>query len=224
MIMEDWHAWHETYDDPGSWQSRRLVTVQSHIRDALDAAPPGPVTVLALVAGQGRDLLPVLAEHPRRCEVSALLVELDPRNGEAARVAAREAGLFGVEVITGDAADIDHYKSLAPANIVLMCGLFAHITDADIEHVIKHTTSLTACGGVVIWTRHRREPDVVPQISAWFRERGFDEVWVSGPETEFGVGVHRYQRDPQPIVFGTKLFTFVGMPSLRPGDFAAETA
>jgi hypothetical protein len=179
--------------------------------------------VLALVAGQGRDLLPVLAEHPRRDDVAALLVELDPRNAEAARVAASEAGLVAVEVITGDAADIEYYTSLAPADLVLICGLFAHVTDADIEHVIRHSTSLTKRGGVVIWTRHRREPDVVPQIGAWFGEQGFDEVWVSRPDLECAVGVHRYRREPRPIVRGTKLFTFVGVQALRPWEYP-ETA
>jgi len=219
MTLTDWHAWHETYDDPESWQAQRLATVQGHIRDVLDAAPPGGISVLALVAGQGRDLLPVLATHPRRDDVCAILVELDPRNTAAAEDAVRAAGLSGVEVITGDAGLIDHYRAGAPADLVLICGLFPHITDADIEHVVKHSTSLTKRGGVVIWTRHRREPDMVPRISGWFREQGFEEVWVSEPQTQRAVGVHRYERDPRPVVFGTRLFTFVGVQKLRPWEF-----
>jgi hypothetical protein len=38
-----------------------------------------------MVAGQERDLLPVLAEHPRPVDVTARLVELDPRNVRLAR-------------------------------------------------------------------------------------------------------------------------------------------
>jgi predicted RNA methylase len=217
----DWYAWHSRYDDSGSWQARRLVTVRERIGIALDAAPPGPVTVLVLVAGQGRDLLPVLASHPRRDEVTARLVELDPRNAEIARSIARDAGLPGVDVVTGDAALIDHYQDLAPADLVLICGLFPHITDDDVANVVRHTTSLTKRGGTVIWTRSRRKPDQVPQIAAWFTDQGFTELWISEPDIEYGVGVHQYQRDPRPVVPRTKLFTFVGVRALRPWEHPA---
>jgi len=42
MTQANWHTWHDAYDDPDSWQSRRLVTVRERIRTALDEAPPGP--------------------------------------------------------------------------------------------------------------------------------------------------------------------------------------
>lgn len=29
---------------------------------------------------------------------------------------------------------------------------------------------------MVIWTRHRRLPDLTPRIRAWFTDAGFDEV------------------------------------------------
>src|SRR4051812_4818826 len=155
MTSGDWHAWHDAYDEPASWQARRLITVQERIRAALDAAPPGPVSVLALVAGQGRDLLPVLATHPRRDEVTARLVELDPDNAAAARAAARDNGLSGIEVITGDAALTDNYVGFAPADLVLICGLFPHITDEDVATVVTHAPSLTKRGGSLIWTNTR---------------------------------------------------------------------
>ncbi len=222
MTSGDWHAWHGAYDDPDSWQAKRLITVRERIGMALDAAPPGPVTVLAPAAGEGRDLLPVLAEHPRRDEVTALLVELDPRNADAARAAARDFGLSAVQVITGDAALTDHYVSLAPADLVLICGLFPHITDDDIVTVIEHTASFTKRDGTVIWTRHRRAPDLVPQISAWFTARSFAEVWLSDPSVEFAVGVHRHLADPPPVVPGTTMFTFVGVQALRPWESPAR--
>jgi hypothetical protein len=219
MTMGDWQVWHDAYDDPESWQARRLVVVRERIRIALDAAPPGPVTVVALVAGQGRDLLPVLARHPRRDEVTARLVELDPRNAELARSAAKDAGLTGVEVVTGDAALTDHYQGAVPADLVLICGLFPHITDEDIMRVVGYSTALTKHGGTVIWTRQRREPDLVPDISGWFNRAGFTEIWISDPDVEHAVGVHRYQGEPRPLEPGVALFTFVGIRALRPGDF-----
>jgi hypothetical protein len=218
MTSRDWHAWHDAYDDPDSWQAKRLVTVRERIGVALDDAPPGQVVVIALTAGEGRDLLPVLAEHPRRDEVTALLVELDPRNADVGRATARSLGLAGVRVITGDAALTDHYLGVAPADLVLICGLFPHITDDDIRTVVEHAAALTKRGGTVVWTQHRREPDLVPRISAWFANRSFAEVWISDPAVEHAVGVHRHRADPPPVAAGVKLFTFVGVQALRPWE------
>jgi hypothetical protein len=81
----DWRAWHRQYDDPDSELSRRLEAVQAQIRAAIDRAPAGPVPVIKLCAGQGRDLLGVLADHPRSADVRARLVELDPELAAWAR-------------------------------------------------------------------------------------------------------------------------------------------
>ena len=75
----DWERWHDAYE-PGGRLEGRLACVQERIRELLDERPPGPIHVVSMCAGQGRDLLPVLSTHPRRDDVSARLVELDPRN------------------------------------------------------------------------------------------------------------------------------------------------
>src|SRR5690242_14199661 len=76
VAVMDWRVWHDQYDLPDSWMARRLKAVQTQIRAALDAGESGPLRVISLCAGQGRDLLEVLAEHPRRDDVQARLVEL----------------------------------------------------------------------------------------------------------------------------------------------------
>lgn len=95
--MVDWYAWHDDYRTPGTSLARRLPVVQERVRIALDAAPPGRLHVVSVCAGQGRDLLGVLVDHPRRDDVTARLVELDPRNAAAAAHAA--ASLDQVEVV-----------------------------------------------------------------------------------------------------------------------------
>lgn len=100
---------------------------------ALDGSAPGPLRVVSLCAVQGRDLLGVLADHPRRDDVLARLVELDPRNTDAAREVVRAAGLRGVEVVTADAALTDHYVDFVPADLVLVCRIFGNISDDDIH-------------------------------------------------------------------------------------------
>ncbi|GAA1565870.1 hypothetical protein GCM10009804_23200 [Kribbella hippodromi] len=201
----DWQAWHRQYDDPESALSRRLVAVQAHVRAALDRAPAGPVPVIALCAGQGRDLLGVLADHLRRADVRARLVERDPDLAAAARAQAPEQ----VEVITGDASQIDQYDGMVPAELVLLCGIFGNITNADIERTIAACPQLCRTGATVIWTRQRNDPDLAPTICDWFEQRSFDRVWLSDKNAGFGVGVHRFTGVPKPLLKGQTLFTFV---------------
>jgi ubiquinone/menaquinone biosynthesis C-methylase UbiE len=208
----DWLDWHDAYNRPDSSLSQRLRAVQAQIRAMLGTAPAGPIRVLSACAGQGRDLLEVLADHPRRGDVKARLVELDARNAALAATAA--AGL-DVEVITGDASLTDHYRDLAPADLVLMCGVFGNITLPDIERTVDACRRLTATGGTVIWTRSRDEPDRLPQICDWFEAREFDRVWVSEPDVGYGVGVHRYRGEPLPLKENTSMFRFVGFAELQ---------
>jgi hypothetical protein len=205
----DWYEWHDGYRRPGSTLARRLVAVQRRVRDALDRAPPGPLRVLSMCAGQGNDLLEVLADHPRREDVSARLVELDPRNATVAAGAARSAGLDRVEVVPGDAALTDQYADLVPAELVLACGIFGNVTDADIRTIIVHCAQLCRPGGTVVWTRHREPPDLVPHIDRWFLDSGFTRDWLSDPEERYGVGAHRFTGQPQPLATGVRMFTFV---------------
>lgn len=155
-------------------------------------------------------MLDVMAEHPRRSDVRARLVELDPRLSSFADARARNLGLRDqVEVVTGDAALIDQYGGMAPADVVLVCGVFGNISDQDIEATIDSCPQLCETGATLIWTRHREDPDLVPQICAWFEEREFERVWVSDPDAGFGVGVHRFIGEPRPLVPGRTLFSFV---------------
>lgn len=211
----DWQTWHDEYDLDDSVLARRLRVVQDQLRPALDARPPGPLKVISMCSGQGRDLLGVMADHPRRGDVRARLVELDPRNAAVAQAAAAAAGLDQVEVVTADAALTDHYQDMVPADIVLACGMFGNITDEDIERTIGFCPQLCATGATVIWTRHRRTPDRVPRICAWFEERGFDRKWLSDPQAGFGVGVHRFTGRPQPLALGERMFHFVGYDVLK---------
>jgi SAM-dependent methyltransferase len=209
MADQDWYAWHDAYDEPGSRLARRLAVVQDRIARVLDAAPPGDIRVLSMCAGQGLDLLGALEHHPRRGDVAALLVELDPRNTSAARQRARELGLLRVQVVTGDASQTDQYLSHAPADLVLACGVFGNITPEDIQRTIAHCAALCRPGGAVVWTRHRGEPDLVQSICDWFARSGFTLEFVTGPG-DFGVGVHRHTGRARRLVPGATMFEFLG--------------
>lgn len=210
MFERDWHAWHADYDRPDSKLSRRLAAVRSQIGAALDEAPPGPLRAVSLCAGQGRDLIGVLAEHPRGPDVTALLVELDPRNVAVAAESARRAGLTGVRAVAGDATSTNNYLDMSPVDLVLVCGVFGNLVPADVDRLVGHCTQLCRTGGSVVWTRHREVPDVIPRICDWFEDRGFERLWLSDPDVPYGVGRHRYLKDPAPLPPDTTMFTFVG--------------
>jgi hypothetical protein len=125
-----------------------------------------------------------------------------------ARDLAAAADLSTVEIRVQDASLVDGYADVAPADVLLLCGLFGNITDEDIRHTIEQSAALTNPGGTVIWTRHRRPPDLVPQIDAWFVEQGFETVWISDAALDFGVGAHRAHRAARPLRPGTRLFSF----------------
>jgi hypothetical protein len=203
----DWFAWHDAYDDPGRSLAARLVAVQARISQALLALPEGPIRALSMCAGQGRDLLGVLAEHPRRDEVQALLVELDPRNVEAAQVIVRGEGLSQVEVRQGDAGSAGAYAGAVPADLLLVCGVFGNVTEGDIEATVAALPTLAAPGAHVLWTRHRLDPDRTPWIRERFAAHGFEEVGFD-TDRDFGVGHVRLVAEAEPFEPERHLFSF----------------
>jgi hypothetical protein len=204
----DWRAWHDKYEDPTSSISRRLAVVQGLIRRAMDHAAPGPIRVVSLCAGQGRDLHGALAGHPRADVVTAFLVELDPANVATARAAfARRPA---IEVREGDASRTDQYAGRVPADIVLACGIFGNITLPDIERTVEFLPAFCAPGATLVWTRHRKEPDAVPGICELLARAGFVLEWLSGKDAGFGVGAHRYTGDAVPLPPAERMFTFIG--------------
>ncbi len=196
--MQDWVAWHGGYDDPASPLRMRLDRVTWHLARALDRAPPGPIQLLSLCAGQGRDVLEVLPDHPRRADVAALLVEVDAQNAALARQGAADAGLRAVRVRQADASVIANFADVLPAYVLLLAGIFGNVSDADIKRTIEAAPGMCAPGATVIWTRHRRPPDLTRQIRCWFEACGFEEVAFDVLDNEFltSVGVHRLVRAP----------------------------
>lgn len=205
----DWVDWHKQYGEPGSNLARRLDVVQRELHGALDERT-GRVRLISMCAGQGRDVIPVLAACRRRDNLSALLVELDPTNAAAAEASARAAGLTGVRVLQADAALTNNYRDAVPADIVLACGIFGNITDEDIERVVRAMPQFCAHGATVLWTRGRwTNNDPTPSIRQWFQNAGFAELLFEAPDdTPYSVGVNRLIVDPPPLELGVTLFRF----------------
>jgi hypothetical protein len=205
-----WVKWHEPYDDPTSYLSKRLIEVQRQTALVFDTCAEGPIQVLSICAGQGRDLIGVLATHPRAGDVRARLIELDESNAAYARESATRLGLDNVEVVVGDASVTDLYAGAVPADLIMVCGVFGNITERDIARTVSYVPSLCRANARVVWTRHRKAPDVTPSLRASLARVGFvEEQFVAPEEFEFTVGTHRLEGAPGRFSAGRRLFSFV---------------
>jgi hypothetical protein len=210
-VLRDYRAWHNEYDDPDSPLAERLRIVQRRLGELLTAAPAGPIRLISMCAGQGRDVIGVVPKHERRSDVSGVLVELDSDNVRFARETAAAVGLSSVEVVEADAAISDLYAPFVPADIVLACGIFGNITDADLENTVRTLSMLCTQGAAVIWTRHREDPEVIRAIRAWFVDSGFEDLTFDAPESPklYGIGTARLVGAPVPWRSGHRFFTFI---------------
>jgi hypothetical protein len=217
----EWLEWHQGYAERGML-SGRLKVVQASIRRALEESDRDPFRVISCCAGDGRDLLGVLRGHPRAREVRARLVDLTPELVAAGREEIARQGLTSVEFVLGDCSTTDAFVGAVPADLVLLCGVFGNISDADVRNTIDHVPELCAPGATVVWTRGTFEPDLTPSIRRRFEEVGFTELSftpISG--TTASVGSARLSSPPRPFTPRIPLFTFLprdDRPSSRARD------
>jgi cyclopropane fatty-acyl-phospholipid synthase-like methyltransferase len=206
--MTDWQVWHEQYSDPESSLSRRLSVVRRMLEDLVADLGPDD-RVLSLCAGDGRDILPVLAQRAPGRRPELALVELDPSLAAAAEAQASAAGI-PVTVVVGDAGDATTWRDLTPVDLLLLCGIFGNVTDEDIEGTIAAASSMLRPGGAVIWTRGVVDDrDRRPQVRAWFEAADFQEIAYEGEPESFGVGCNRLTTSLAPQPLPDRLFTFV---------------
>jgi hypothetical protein len=210
----DWVDWHAPYADPDSSLSRRRRVVQGHVARWLDERPTGevPRRVISACAGDGRDVLDVLARRPRDAEgLDVLLVELDRRLAETAAAYAHDHHLDGVEVRAEDAGTTTAYRGHVPAGLVLLCGVFGNVSDDDVRRTVAELPSLCVPGATVVWTRGRRDGlmDAPQAVREAFAAAGHQELAFTAPDdVTFTVGahlVHGHAADYRP---DRRLFTF----------------
>jgi hypothetical protein len=206
----DWIDWHSHYADPDSAISRRLQIVVRELSESLSRTPAGPIEILSLCSGDGRDLITALIDYDRRRDVTATIVELDTELAGRADRRAQESGI-DIRVINGDAGLTENYADAAPFDIVLACGIFGNIDDFDVRQTVTALGALLKPKGTAIWTRHRSVPDLTPDIRRWFCESGFVERgFFPVPDTLGSVGVATLDKNVPPSNLPLRLFSFVG--------------
>lgn len=186
---KDWSAWHDKYTIPDSDLANRLITVRDAIRTSI---PDGVATIIDICAGDARDIVSALGNYPSKENIQGVAVEISPTLAHTAEESLKNAGL-NLAVLVGDAADMDVYRPYAPADLVLLCGVFGNIENKDVENIIRHLPYLCKQGGKVIWTRNRRAPDVTPWIRSIFKEVGFEEdAFIAPADNTYAVGTNTF--------------------------------
>jgi hypothetical protein len=132
----------------------RLQAVQEQFANCLEMATPGKVQVISICAGDGRDVIGTLRTHRRRNDVEAWLVELDLQSvSEGAEHATREGLADSLHFLNADATDYTTYRDIAPADIVLACGVWGHVPAQERPGFVDALSQLCRPASMVLWTR-----------------------------------------------------------------------
>lgn len=211
-MPKDWFEWHDYYRTKPRMR-QRLQLVRQYISSSLQACPPGEIRVVSICAGDGRDLLGALIDHPRANDVYARLVELDSRLVESGRSAAVSAELGEqLEFVSGDATISSAYIGAVPADLVIVCGVFGNAADeTQLHNLIQSLRFLCKQGAFIVWTRDLSEDadHRLATVREFLTEAGFEEVSFKLTLTEdMGVGNHRYLGEPLPLPNDQQLFVF----------------
>jgi hypothetical protein len=194
--------------------------VRKHLSKCLDRSAPGEVRVISVCAGDGRDILNTLADHERLADARVRLVELDPNLVADGKNACRNLKLAShVEFVNGDATDPGSYRAVAPASIVVMCGMLGLVELGELPNVVRAMQALCANGGHVVWTRRLdwrdgvRHTKVLQDLmaNAGFRRAtlsvtSFGALFSKTPRPSFAVATYRYDGEPVALPASGPLF------------------
>src|SRR5262249_51249026 len=149
-----WSQWHQLYDVSPALMDR-LTAVREQIRTTLDERAAGPIQIISICAGDGRDLIGALSDHSRRHDVAAWLLDPDRASPPRGRAAGEEAGVQGqIRFLAADASRARSYVGLVPADVILVSGVIGHLRTRDVPWLIGNLPMLCKSGGCVIWNRH----------------------------------------------------------------------
>jgi hypothetical protein len=190
---------------------QRLHAVQEHLRRNLDEAPAGPLRLISICAGDGRDVIGVLRTHGRRSDVSAWLIELD-RQSVAAGM--REASIHSlqdaVQFINRDATDYAVYQGMVPADVVLACGVWGHVPAHERKSLVDALARLCKPSGAVTWTRGVSGGITrLNEIDQLFARQTWESVKRTiTADKKWAVGTYRFLGPPVELPQAGRIFNF----------------
>lgn len=214
----NWNHWHKHYDVAADFQGR-LQVVGDCITAALSECPAGPIRVVSMCAGDGRDLLNALAGHSRRDDITAWLLDTHHASLERGKGLAASAGLEQrVHFLRADAALAHSYRDLIPVDVLILSGMLGHLRNASVPDFLQALPMLCRPGTSLIWSRHlvihggQQQAPLIRQVlsRAGFRELGYHQTSATG----FAVGRSRFEGAVPAFAPERVLFEFVGLDRL----------
>jgi ubiquinone/menaquinone biosynthesis C-methylase UbiE len=210
----NWSGWPElAYQRPN--YRERLRVVQEQLAECLDQAPHNPLRLLSICAGDGRDVIGVLQSHRRREDVEAYLVELNGQSVSEGVKNVRGSGLENVvKFIHADATEYSTYKNLAPCDIVLICGVWGHVTANERANLIHALALFCKPSGKVIWTRKISKGEhMLKVVQSQFDEASWTLVRQSSTsDNKWAVCTYRYHGPALEVPANGRIFSFATKP------------
>jgi hypothetical protein len=210
LQIDNWSTWHDEYENEDSELNARKRAVQAQVAAIATQCPPGPVTVVSICGGQGREVIGALADHPRRADVRGRIVELDEKNSAFARAWAKKAGLDKLEVVTGDASLSTAYAGLPPVDVVVVSGVVGHLCHPERVQLITFLHQIVRTGGYAVNTFYRGREGELQQLRDAFSAHQFEEESFEtlAGKFQFTIARNRYLGQPKPFEPGVKVFNF----------------
>jgi len=211
----NWDEWYKHYDSlPGLQERLRIVREQ--IVAALNECPAGQIQIVSICAGDGRDLIGALQKHPRRNDVSALLLDNHAESIARGEAAAKETGLQRqLRFLDADAAQAKNYLGAVPADLVLLSGFLGHLPHRDVPALINSLPMFCKTGGQVIWNRHlilHDGPEQILLIRGFFRQTSFEEIYFTATDLNgFAIARVRFAGKSRRLEPSRVLFEFAGL-------------
>jgi hypothetical protein len=214
-----WNAWYKHYHTSPNLQTR-LRIVRRQIRAAVHERPAGPVRLLSICAGDGRDVITALADHPRRDDVQATLLDTHRDAIERGQATVARIGMEKqIRFRAADATKAVSYQGIVPADVVLVSGVLGHLLPDSVTTLIRSLPGLCRPGGELVWNRHLTISNgcrMVPEIRRLLGKHGFQELHfeVTGPD-EFACFRHRFLGESASLDPKDVLFEFYGLARMR---------
>jgi SAM-dependent methyltransferase len=205
-----WNSWPDRAYARKRYQ-HRLATVKQQLQDCLDAAPAGPIKILSICAGDGRDVVGAVDQHPRRNDVAAWLVELSADSVALGKRHAVAAGLEeSLHFINGDATDLSTYKNVPACDVILLCGVWGHVPQTDTAALVQGLAAFCKPGATVLWSCGTSGGTAkLDEYDALFTKPTWDKVRQSFAADKCNaVVLHRYTGPSLPRLNSGRFFSF----------------
>jgi hypothetical protein len=205
-----WSGWPQVAYRRENYQ-QRLRVVKVHLAECLNDAAQGPLRLVSLCAGDGRDVIDVLQSNRRRNDVGAWLVELNGQSIADGALHMKASGLEKlVNFIHADATDYLTYQTLVPCDIILLCGVWGHVPVNERALLVRALASFSKPGGSLIWTRGiSRGMDRLNEIQSQFANSSWERVRLSfTPNDKWAISTHRYCGPSLELPASGRIFNF----------------